>query len=317
MQKRVGIYGNAEKPGVKLALEQVVSLLKGNNCRVIESLATLLPSTNSVITSSDILDLASNSDVILSLGGDGTLLTAARAISRVNPDASLIGINLGRLGFIAEHPTEIIPEIVNGLKDNSLTTEHRLMLEAIATSESNPTTGVHIRRDILEPSREKERGDSARVVSLNEVVIDNFGSTRMLTFEVRIQGSLLGTLRADGLLVSTPTGSTGYSASAGGPLVEPTSSVLIVSPIAPHSLSVRPVVVPEWYEIDLRIFNDAGTPILIVADGQEEIVVETPAIVKVSQHHNKLNLLRHPSGSYFDLLRTKLLWSADVRAMQH
>jgi NAD+ kinase len=138
----------------------------------------------------------------------------------------------------------------------------------------------------------------------------------MLTFEVRVQGSHLGTLRADGLLVSTPTGSTGYSVSAGGPLVEPSSPVLIISTIAAHSLSARPVVVPEWYEIDIRVMNESNSPILAVADGQEEIVIESPAIIKISGHQNRLKLLRHPGQSYFDLLRTKLLWSADIRGVR-
>ena len=151
------------------------------------------------------------------------------------------------------------------------------------------------------------------LVALNEIVVDNFGSTRMLTFEIIVQGALLGTIRADGLIIASPTGSTGYAASAGGPIVEPTSPVVIITPIASHTLTVRPVIVPEWYQIDLRITNEGGTPGLIVADGQEESVVVTPAIIRLSGHPNKLKLLRRSTNTYFDLLRTKLLWSADAR----
>ena len=135
----------------------------------------------------------------------------------------------------------------------------------------------------------------------------------MLTFEIRVQGALLGTIRADGLIIASPTGSTGYAASAGGPIVEPTSPVIIITPIASHTLTVRPVIVPEWYEIELRITNEGGTPALIVADGQEEVVAETPALVRLSGHPNKLQLLRRSNHTSFALLRTKLPCSSDAR----
>lgn len=312
---RFGIFANTSKVDVLPTMEHLLHLLSPEPCATLSSLSgfvgerkvTFYDTTN---------ELAANCDIIFSLGGDGTMLTAARAIMRQNLSAKLVGINLGRLGFISEHSPDKLDEIVAAVKAGTMTEENRLLLEGLLTSESNEKTGVLIRRDILNPDREGERGDSARISALNEIVIDNFGSTRMLTFEIRVQGSLLGTLRADGLLVSTPTGSTGYAISAGGSIVEPTSPVLIISPIAAHSLTVRPVIVPEWYEVDLRIFNDAGSSVLAVADGQEEVVIETPAMVRLSGHQNRLKLLRHPSQTYFDLLRTKLLWSADTRGFR-
>ncbi len=314
MAKTFGIYGNPEKVNVRPTLEQLLQLLSPAESKIIDSLYHLIEKREHTSISASAMDIAEHSDIIFSLGGDGTMLSAARAIMRSNPDAQLLGINLGRLGFISEHSTDLLAELIKGIQEDTLLKESRLLIEAIGKSETNLQTGVLIRRDNLSPDRENERGDSARLLALNEIVIDNFGSTRMLTFEIQVQGSHLGTLRADGLIVSTPTGSTGYSVSAGGPLIEPTSPVMIVAPIAPHSLSVRPVVVPEWYEVDVRVWNDAGTPILLVADGQEEIVIETPALISISGHQNRLKLLRHPSLSYFDLLRTKLLWSADARS---
>lgn len=312
---RFGIYANLRKVELHSTLEHLLHLLSPEPCATISSLREYVG--NRQVTFYDSAnELAANSDIIVSLGGDGTMLTAARAIMRENPAAKLVGVNLGHLGFISEHSPNALEELIVAVKQGTMTEENRLVLEGLLTSESNEKTGVLIRRDDLTPTREGERGDSARAYALNEIVIDNFGSTRMLTFEIRVQGSLLGTLRADGILVSTPTGSTGYSVSAGGPIVEPTSPVLIISPIAAHSLTVRPVVVPEWYEIDLRIYNDASSSVLAVADGQEEVVIETPAIVRLSGHQNRLKLLRHPSQSYFDLLRNKLLWSADIRGLR-
>jgi NAD+ kinase len=314
--KKIGILGHADKEGVKETVQSLLKLLahrKVEDCFIISELADIITDASSCHSSASPLQIAASSDIIFSLGGDGTLLTAARSIIRSNPLAELIGINLGKLGFIAENAPEILPEIIDELWADTLLREERLLIGAEVSSEFDPRTGIQIRRDDLDPSREGERGDRAHLAALNEIVVDNYGSTRMLTFEITVQGSLLGTIRADGLIIATPTGSTAYAASAGGPIIEPTSPVISITPIASHTLTVRPVIVPQWYEIDLRITCDAATPALIVADGQEEVVADTPAFVRLSGHANKLKLLRRTTHSYFDLLRTKLLWSADAR----
>jgi NAD+ kinase len=314
--KKIGILGNALKHSAKETVNELLKLLHAHGAgdsMLSSELAGLVNGTLKYSSSSSPLEIAASSDIIFSLGGDGTLLTAARSIIRTNPSVELIGINLGKLGFIAENAPDILPQIVDELWSDNLLRENRLLIGASVRSEADSKMGVEIRRDDLDPSREGEKGDIAHLAALNEIAIDNFGSTRMLTFEIIVQGSLLGTIRADGLIVASPTGSTGYAASAGGPIVEPTSPVIIITPIASHTLTVRPVIVPEWYEIDLRITNDGGTPALIVADGQEEVVAVTPALVRLSGHPNKLRLLRRKTHTYFDLLRTKLLWSADAR----
>ncbi len=314
--KRFGILGNAAKLGAKETVNHLLKLLHdrgANECTLSSELADLVEGGQKFNSSASPLDIAASSDIIFSLGGDGTLLTAARSIMRANPLVELIGVNLGKLGFIAENAPELLPEIIDELWADKLVREDRLLIGATVSSESDKTNGTEIRRDDLDRSREGQRGDKAHLLALNEIVVDNFGSTRMLTFEIMVQGALLGTIRADGLIIASPTGSTGYAASAGGPIVEPTSPVVIITPIASHTLTVRPVIVPEWYEIDLRITNEGGTPALIVADGQEEVVADTPAIVRLSGHSNRLKLLRRTTNTYFDLLRTKLLWSADAR----
>lgn len=312
--KKFGILGNAAKPGAKETVNHLLNLLheRGiNQCMVSAELADII--TEGKYNTGSPSEIAKSSDIIFSLGGDGTLLTAARSIIRTNPSVELIGVNLGKLGFIAENAPEILPEIINELWSDTLIREERLLIGAEVRSESDNKTGIEIRRDDLDSSREGSKSDKAHLIGLNEIAIDNFGSTRMLTFEITVQGSLLGTIRADGLIIASPTGSTGYAASAGGPIVEPTSPVIIITPIASHTLTVRPVIVPEWYDIDLRITCDAATPALIVADGQEEVVAVTPALVRLSGHPKKLKLLRRSAHTYFDLLRTKLLWSADAR----
>jgi NAD+ kinase len=314
--KKFGIVGNAAKQGVRETVKELLDLLhaKGaTDCILSSELAELVSGSTKYHSSASVLQIARQSEIIFSLGGDGTMLTAARAIIRANPLVELIGINLGKLGFIAENAPEDLPKIIDELWSDKLLREDRLLIGAKVMSQFDKSTGIEIRRDDLDPSRESERGDSAHLAALNEIVVDNYGSTRMLTFEITVQGALLGTIRADGLIIASPTGSTGYAMSAGGPIVEPTSPVIIITPIASHTLTVRPVIVPAWYEIDLRITNDGGTPALIVADGQEEVVANTPALVRLSGYSNKLKLLRRSQNTYFDLLRTKLLWSADAR----
>ncbi len=314
--QKIGILGNASKPGAKETVNDLLKLLHARGVdepMVSSELAGIISDDWKYYSSASPLEIAKASDIIFSLGGDGTLLTAARSIIRSNSSVELIGVNLGKLGFIAENAPEVLPQIIDELWADQLLREERLLIGATVTSESDTQSGIEIRRDDLDPSSEGKRGSKAHLVALNEIAIDNYGSTRMLTFEITVQGSLLGTIRADGLIIASPTGSTGYAASAGGPIVEPTSPVIIITPIASHTLTVRPVIVPEWYEIELRITCDAATPALIVADGQEEVVAVTPALVRLCGHPKKLKLLRRRAYTYFDLLRTKLLWSADAR----
>lgn len=311
----VGIIGNIAKPEAKEAAERLLHLLstwEGISCILPENYRISDPKLPVMYADSP-LKIAAESDVVFSLGGDGTMLSAARCIISANPEAELIGVNLGRLGFLAENPPEQLAALVDELRESSLNIEERSLLGAHVRSESSPKNGLTIRRNILEPRREKEICDDINLIALNEVVVDNFGSTRMLTLEITVDGALLGTMRADGLIVATPTGSTGYAVSAGGPIIEPTSPVFVITAIAPHSLTARPIIVPDTCEIVVRITNDAMSPILVVADGQEEIIAEAPAIVTLSLLDKKLHLLRRASTSYFDLLRTKLLWSADAR----
>jgi NAD+ kinase len=256
-------------------------------------------------------DLAAASDVLFSIGGDGTMLMAARAIERANPNAQLAGVNLGKLGFLSEHPPEELDAFVAELAGKKLLTEQRLMLTCSVQSETGES--ITVLQDDLDPKRVGSGASDLSLVALNEIVIDNYGSTRMLTLEIFVNDALLGTIRADGIMIATPTGSTGYAVSAGGPIVEPLSGVMLITPIAPHSLTVRPIVISETSIVRVRSVAQEPHQALVVADGQEQVLVRTPAIVTVKSAPNRLNLLRRQERSYFDLLRTKLFWSADKR----
>ena len=311
--KSIGIIGHENHTAIRETLSRVLSKLSDTfpDAKLIltEKIASLEQPKGCEIASS-LIGLAKASDVIISIGGDGTMLLAARAIARANPATRLIGVNAGKLGFLSEHPSEEINALIDDLASGSLVVEERLMLNARVRSESGEP--VLVQQDNLEPSRIGTPIPQVTLDALNEVVIDNYGSTRMLTLEVFVGTALLGVIRADGIMVATPTGSTGYAVSAGGPIIEPTSPVMLITAIAPHSLNVRPIIVPQDAIVRMRTMEETHQ-VLVVADGQEQIVVQAPAEITVSAAPNRLHLLRRKERSYFDLLRNKLFWSADTR----
>lgn len=315
--KTIGIIGHENPALVRATLSRVLEKLTVNfpkaKLLLTEKMASFERTERCEVAAS-LSALAQASDVIVSIGGDGTMLLAARAIARANPHAQLIGVNAGKLGFLSEHPPEEIDGLFDELADRTLLREERLMLQTSLRSHSGDP--LLVKQDNLDPTREGATFSELMLDALNEVVIDNFGSTRMLTLEVYVGKALLGVIRADGIMIATPTGSTGYAVSAGGPIVEPTSPVMLITPIAPHSLNVRPVIVPENAEVRVRAREEETRQVLVVADGQEQIVVSTPAEVIVRAAPHRLHLLRRNERSFFDLLRTKLFWSADSRDMR-
>jgi NAD+ kinase len=260
----------------------------------------------------DAMTVAKSSDIVFSIGGDGTMLTTARAVIQSNKQARVIGINTGKMGFLAENQPEELQPLIEELKNNALLLRERSFVVGSVKSVSEEET-VLVHRNILEPKKHGIRSRSVELLGLNEIVVDNFGSTRMLTFDIYVNGSHLGHIRADAMLVATPTGSTGYALSADGPIIEPTSPVHILTAIAPHSLTFRPLVLSDECVIDLHISGEGNVHGLVVADGQEEAVVKLPAVVQVKRYPNKLQLLSRPHHNYYELLRRKLLWSADIR----
>lgn len=312
--KNIGIMGNEARPNVQQTLACVLSRIGAQFPKAKIALSAPMakferPEHAKVCQT--LRELAHASDVLFSIGGDGTMLLAARAIAQGNPHAQLIGINAGKLGFLSENPVDEIEPLVKELAAGSLVTEERLMLRTSVTSESGEP--VEIKLDNLDPARIGAKAPEFKIDALNEIVIDNYGSTRMLTLDIYVGAALLGTIRADGIIVSTPTGSTGYAISAGGPIVEPTSPVMLITPIAPHSLTVRPIIVPERARITLRTSAEETHQVLVVADGQEQAIVTTPAVVVIEAAPNRLQLLRRRERSYFDLLRQKLFWNVDRR----
>jgi NAD+ kinase len=228
--------------------------------------------------------VAAASDLLLVLGGDGTLLAAARvAAPRGIP---ILPINMGSLGFLTSFMLEELYPALEDILAGRLTISERVMLHA-----------------------ELQRGDKIldKQTVLNEVVINKGALARMIELELSIDQDFVCRYRADGLIVASPTGSTAYSLSAGGPIVHPSVESFIITPICPHTLSDRPVVVGDTSIIEVKL--SAGTEsVFLTLDGQKGIPLQATDRVRISRAQQLLKLIQTPNKSYFEILRSKLKW---------
>lgn len=240
------------------------------------------PQPLEIITDNDF-----TADIAISFGGDGTLLrTASRVGSKPIP---ILGINAGRLGFLTATSNEDIDEIIGKIHDGDFDTEQRILIEA-------STNGS---------------GLKSYPFALNEIAIMKHDSSSMITLKATINGCDTLTYQADGLIVATPSGSTGYSLSVGGPIIAPEASVLTLTPIAPHSLSARPIVVDDNTTIEIGVSSRSGN-YLIAIDGRNESCDESTRITINKAAYRQL-IIRHREHSFIQNLQEKLMWGADVR----
>jgi len=230
--------------------------------------------------------VAARADLLVALGGDGTLLSVAREAG-TKPDP-ILGVNLGTLGFLAE----VTPDELQGALEAALAGEHRL-----------------VRRMRFEVRVEREGAVICEALALNDAVITRSGS-RMLDIETRTDGSAMATYRGDGLIVATPTGSTAYSLSAGGPILLPGLDAFVITPICPHTLTQRPVVLPGTSRVEMRVFPREAEAQLDV-DGRESARLRRGDRVLVAGSEHPASFVVSPARSRFDVLRTKLRWGLD------
>ena len=228
-------------------------------------------------------DLARRADLIVVLGGDGTLLSIAR---RTDARVPILAVNLGELGFL----TEVVER------------EALAMLARVVAGRYELD-----RRMTLAAALERGGRPVRRVRALNDVVVTNGARARIVEFAVSVDGLPLTTYRADGMIVATPTGSTAYSLSAGGPIVEPTVEVLLLSPISPHTLSNRPVVLRPEARVRVTIARREQDALLTI-DGQERMELSGGDVVEVRRGRSPVSLVRSPDRTYYDVLRSKLGW---------
>ena len=280
--KSIGILTKPKFPEVTATLQGVVTWLRTRNIEV------LLDTTSAALLSEpggiQKTQLAGKADVLLVLGGDGTMLNAARlAAERSIP---ILGVNMGGLGFLTEVRLDNLYPSLDRVFANDFVLDERIMLN----------THVHRHGETV-----------ARGTVLNDVVISKGTLARMIELKVAIQGQFVTNLRGDGLIVGTPTGSTAYSLSAGGPIINPAVQSLILTPICPHTLTHRPLIVPGNVEVEVTLTSkDDGA--MATLDGQVGIAMTQgdTAVIQASDHRTRL--IRFPESHYYEVLREKLKW---------
>jgi len=229
-------------------------------------------------------EMALKADLIISLGGDGTLLNIAPLVER--PEVPILGVNLGALGFITEVAVDELESVLSKTLSGDYEVEKRMTLEVRVLGKNG-------------------RPHKFRV--LNDVVIAKGARSRIIDLETYIGKDYLCTYRADGLIVSTPTGSTAYSLAAAGPILEPTLGAIVLAPICPHTLTHRPIVVPSnaVIRVTLRSFGDT---VILIPDGQPGIRLNNGDRVEARDYGLPVSLIKLPSRSYYEILREKLKW---------
>ena len=232
-------------------------------------------------------DLDFDIDYVISMGGDGTLLKAASKVGARS--VPIIGINMGRLGYLADVPATDIEEAIERLYSGDYVTENHSVIEPTAM-----------------------RGSlSGCPRALNDIAVLKQDNASMITIHARIDGKELITYQADGLIISTPTGSTAYSLSNGGPIIMPATDVLCLTPVAPHSLSVRPIVVPAKAEITLTVESRSHN-YLVAIDGRSEKLPERTTL-RIKRAPYEVKIVKRHGGGYITTLRGKMMWGADAR----
>ncbi len=229
--------------------------------------------------------IGEQADLAISVGGDGTILTSARQL--VDFEIPMVGLNLGRLGFLADVTMHDLELHLGGIFAGHFSVEKRFLLDG----------------EIIQSGL-----DSDYYIALNDIILHSHQTISMIEFEVYSDGQLINNQRADGLIVSTPTGSTAYALSGGGPIMYPTLDVLALVPICPHTLSNRPIVLPSDKSIEIRLCRPDMMGQLSF-DGQARGVIRTGDSIRISRHEKQITLLHPATYDYFQILRAKLKWS--------
>lgn len=282
MAKKIGIISKPRKKDAGCILYDLVKWLKERGTEPLMDQETAgLIDTESSYTRHDIATL---SEFIIVLGGDGTLLSVARLIG--DRGTPMLGVNLGSLGFLTEVTLDEMYPLIEEILKGKMIIDERRMLEAVI---------------------ERAGKNVAKYTVLNDVVINKGALARMILMETRINGRYLNTYRADGLIISTPTGSTAYCLSAGGPIVYPTVGAVIISPICPHTLTNRPIALPEDVTVEVTLRTEYED-VMVTLDGQEGYPLKHMDTVVVKKAKGTTKLILSPKKDYYEILRQKLRW---------
>lgn len=280
--KAVGVISKPKKEDISAVAPGLLDWLRQRGIQAVcdKETVTCLNQKNGVPRE----EIASQVDLLVVLGGDGTLLAAARLVKEHN--VPILGINLGSLGFLTEIPLDEMYSVLEAV----LTDKHQLDA-----------------RRMLDARVERQSRCIARYQALNDIVLHKAALARIVDFDVTIDGRFVSRVRSDGLILSSPTGSTAYSLSAGGPIVLPSVDAMVMTPIAPHMLTNRPLVIPGDSQVEVQVHNP-GEAVYVTVDGQVGEELRGDDGVRVERSDRVIKLVVSPKRDYFQVLRSKLRW---------
>lgn len=280
--KTIGILTKPKHPRIQPVLKELVPWLRGHGKDVIldSQTAVLIDETSPHPKT----HLAALSDMVLVLGGDGTMLNAARLV--VERSIPILGVNMGGLGFLTEISLDQMYQTLETVFANQFHIEERLMLDARIHRHGEPV---------------------AQATVLNDVVVSKGHLARMIQLHVSIDGQFVTNLRGDGLIIGSSTGSTAYSLSAGGPILQPSVEALLVTPICPHTLTHRPLIVPGSVLLEVILTSESDEA-MTTFDGQIGVAIRPGDTVVIGASPHRTHLIRMPEHPFYEVLRKKLKW---------
>ena len=284
--KKIGLAGRSRQRGLTSVLRQLLELLESRDLEVIleDRLKDVLPNHAQRVATLD--EIGQEADLVIVVGGDGSLLSAARTLAKY--ETPVLGVNRGRLGFLTDITPDEISQQIPAVLDGHFERDQRFLLDAT----------------VMRDEEVVGRGDA-----LNDVVVNSGASAQMIEYELYIDDTFVYRQRADGLIVSTPTGSTAYSLSGGGPIMHPALDAIVLVPMFPHALSSRPIVVDGGSEIRLDILSRNRIHPPVTCDGQVNMKARPGDSVHIRKNPYRLTLL-HPMGhNFYASCRDKLRWS--------
>ncbi len=286
--KRVGLFGNPLKADLPLAVQTILSICGTTGVEVFasEDLTGGVPAAIAVLPNRDLIERV---DVVIALGGDGTMLRAARVLGLSG--VPLLGVNLGSLGYLTDVPLEELSAAVEQLLAGKFHIDNRSRVYCSVWREGN---------------------EIATASALNDLVVNMGPLPRALDMELQMDGDSLGRFLGDGIIVSTPTGSTAYNLSAGGPICQSTVDCLLVAPICPHALGMRPLIVASATKIEL-ILHETGEGAVLTSDGQRTHTLADGDRLTFGEAHREVNLVKFPESSFYRVMRHKLNWGGTLR----
>ena len=292
---KIAIYGQYYQNSTEPIIKDIFSFFNSNNVEMVieENFLNMLYEKQLIKkeykTFSPNTALDNSFEMLISIGGDGTILRAAAFVR--NSGVPLLGINAGRLGFLAKVQKENIDDLLQFVINRNYTTSERTLLGLTADPENEAFEELNF--------------------AMNEVTVSRKDTTSMITVETYLNNEYLNSYWADGLIISTPTGSTGYSLSCGGPILTPDVKSLVITPIAPHNLTARPLVIPDDTEITLRV-TGREDQYLVSLDSRISSV-KNESILKIKKTDYKIKMVEIPGETFLKTLRNKLLWGEDKR----